>query len=227
MKESWDEIWGLRASIYSFLGYSLLDPIDGPNTVAFTKKFWNDFPIECANSQMKSGLDQLSNCSSKLEVLSAEEAKEQVLVEFANLFIGPGPKAPPWESLYRTSQRTYFGRTTFEIKEMLYSNGLESKRKNQQPEDHLGLELMLLSVLTDHLMKLEPDEQVSRIEEQISFIDEHLLSWIHELCNDAKENGTIGFYSGLIELIWGVLLWDRELLAEFVDSNERTKVPSI
>ena len=113
------------------------------------------------------------------------------------------------------------------MKQLLHTNGLESKRKNQQPEDHIGLQLMLLSVLSQQLIALEQDQQLSRVKEQISFIDEHLLSWIHELCRDAKENGTIGFYSGLIELIWGILQWDRELMQEFIESSEKTAVSSI
>lgn len=50
MKESWNEIWNLRTSLYSFLGNSLLEPIKEAEPVAFTRKFWVDFPLECANS---------------------------------------------------------------------------------------------------------------------------------------------------------------------------------
>ncbi len=215
-------------SLYEFFANSLLEPIQGPNKISFTKKFWGEFPVECANPQMESGLHQLLNCSSNLEVLSEEEAKELVMVEYTELFIGPGlPKAPPWESLYRTNEKIYFGWTTYQIKQLLNANGLESKRKDSQPEDHIGLELMLLSILSNRLPALERDQQLSGIREQISFIDEHLLSWIPELCRDAKENGTIGFYGGLIELIWGILIWDRELMQEFIDSSENVAVPSI
>ena len=228
MNESWNEIWSLRASLYSFFANHLLEPIQGPHTVVFTKKFWNDFPIESANSHIKSGLEQLMNCSSRLEVLSDEEAKEQVMVEYTSLFLGPGlPNAPLWESFYRTSEKIYFGRTTFEMKEVLYAHGLESKKKNQQPEDHLGIELMMMSVLSDQLTQFESEQQVSQIKEQISFMDEHLLSWIHELCRDAKEHGTVGFYGGFIELIWGVLLWDRELIEEFVESSKKAFVQNV
>ncbi len=228
MKESWNEIWSLRTSLYGFLANSLLEPLQGPHMVAFTKQFWKEFPVECANSQMEFGLEQLINCSSELEVLSEEEAKECVMVEYTELFLGPGlPKAPLWESLYRTKEKIHFGWTTYQMKQLLHNNGLESKRKNQQPEDHIGLQLMLLSVLSNHLTTLELDHQLSRTREQVLFLNEHLLSWIPELCRDAKENGTIGFYGGLIELIWGILLWDRDLLQEFIDSSEKAVVPSM
>jgi len=220
MKESWNEIWSLRTSLYGFLANSLLEPIEESEVLKRT--FWEQFPVECANGQMESGLEQLLNCTSKLEILSDVEAKEQVMVEYTELFIGPGlPSAPPWASLYRTNEKIHFGWTTYEMRQLLEKNGLESKRKDQQPEDHIGLQLMLLSVLTKELTTLEVDEQVVQVKEQISFIKEHLLSWIPELTRDAKENGTIGFYGGLIELIWGILLWDRELMQEFIDSSEK------
>lgn len=229
MNNSWDEVWKLRASLYGFLANSLLEPIQRKHPTAFSKKFWIDFPLEAANSQIKAGLEKLIDCSSYLEEFSDEEAVEKVMVEYTNLFLGPGmPKAPPYESFYRTPERLFFGSTAFEIKAVLYANGLESKRKYKQPEDHIGLELMLLSALSNKLMDVEVDMQVTGLKEQAAFIDQHLLSWINELCRDAKIHGSVGFYGGLIELIWGILQWDRELIEEFVASNEQNvTVPRI
>ena len=77
------------------------------------------------------------------------------MVEYTTLFLGPGvPKAPPCESFYRTSERIFFGSTSFEMKAALNAHGLESKRKYRQPEDHIGLELMFLSVLSNKLLGL-------------------------------------------------------------------------
>nr|WP_255585278.1 molecular chaperone TorD family protein [Virgibacillus sp. NKC19-3] len=105
------------------------------------------------------------------------------------------------------------------MKQLLNKYGLESKRKDKQPEDHLGLELLFLAKRSEQLHTLEPEKQNSVSEEQISFINKHMLSWIPELCSDANKHGNIGFYAGIIELIWGTLLWDTELLQEFVDSH--------
>ncbi len=225
MANSWNEVWNLRASLYGFLASSLLEPIQGQHTIVFSQKFWRDFPLEAANSQMQAGLEQLVNCSSYLEGFSDQEAIENVMVEYTSLFLGPGlPKAPPCESFYRTSERIFFGSTAFEIKATLYANGLEKMKKNKKPEDHIGLELMFLSTLSNKLPGIELSEQVWTLKEQASFIDHHLLSWIHELCRDAKLHGSIGFYGGIIELIWGILQWDRELIEEFVATNEQEVV---
>lgn len=216
MTGSLQEVWQLREKLYSFFGNCLLEPIDESNKVVLSRVFWNDFPLEPANEQMKSGLEQIMECTAKLEALPEEEAIQEVMVEYTALFIGPGrPKAPPWESVYRTPERLLFGWPTFDVRETMRHYGLEIRRKYQQPEDHIGLELMVLSVISEKLKESVSARQAPMIKEQIDFIDEHLLSWIPELCRDAKINGSIAYYGGLIELIWGVLLWDHELLKEF------------
>jgi len=221
MTNTWADIWELRASLYSVFANILLEPIQLENKAILTKEFWRDFPLEDANPQIKSGLEQLIASGDKLKELRTEKSIETVMVEYTELFIGPGvQKAPPWESFYRTNKRLFFGQPTYEMKEILYKYGLESKKKGRQPEDHIGIELLFISVLTEQLHKVELEEQISIIKEQITFIDNHLLTWIPELCNDAKEHGSVGFYGGLIELVWGTLLWDKELLAEFVTSHK-------
>ncbi|MEA5025808.1 Chaperone protein TorD [bioreactor metagenome] len=216
MTDSWKEIWQLRTKLYSFLGNCLLEPIQGPNEVALSRLFWEGFPIEPANAQMKSGLEQLINCLTHLEALPEKEAVQNVMLEYTALFLGPGrPKASPWESVYRTQAQVLFGWPTYEVREALSLNGVEMKGKYRQPEDHIGIELMLLSVVSGKLEKLGESQQGPLVQDQISFIDNHLLSWIGDLCRDAKLNGSTGYYGGLIELIWGMLLWDRELLEEF------------
>lgn len=232
MTKTWADVWNFRATLYGSLGKSLLEPIQKESKEILTRNFWCDFPLEVANPQLKSGLDQLIACTSKLEEQSTEEAIEKVMVEYTELFLGPGvPKAPPFESFYHSNKKLFFGQTTFEMKEILNKNGLESKRKDKQPEDHIGLELLFISVQTEQLHNLDVEKHVSIMKEQISFIDKHLLTWIPALCSDAKEHGSVGFYGGLIELVWGTLLWDKELLEEFVTSyeevNEKVLLKSI
>jgi len=141
------------------------------------------FPLEAENSQMKSGLEQLIRCTTNLEVLSEKEAIQKVLIEYTELFLGPSrPKAPPWESVYRTQEQVLFGWPTYEVREALSHIGLEIRSKNKQPEDHIGLELMFLSAVSENLQEPVISKDASIIKEQISFIDKHLLSWIPVLC---------------------------------------------
>lgn len=218
MTDSWQEVWRLRAKLYSFLGNCLLEPIQGSSVVALSAKFWEEFPLGPGNEHLQNGLEQLRQCTTKLDTLGEEEAIHQVMLEYTPLFLGPGrPQAPPWESVYRTSQNMLFGAPTFEVREALSHYGLEIRGKNKQPEDHIGLELMFLAAVSERLSEPVSEKHASYVREQIRFIDEHLLAWVPDLCRDAQNHGNVGFYGGLIELVWGILLWDKELLQEYLE----------
>jgi len=219
MMKSWTEVWAFRTKLYSFLANCLLEWIKEEDKEILTSQFWEDFPLVAANPQLEAGIDQLISCTSRLEKLSTKEALEKVAVEFTELFIGTArPKAPPIESFYFSNKRTIFNEKTVEMKDILNKHGLESTKKDKFPEDHLGLQLLLIAVKSEQLNTLDSDERRTAIKKQISFIDDHLLSWLPGICNDAKEHGQTGFYGGLLELIWGTLLWDKELLEEAAGS---------
>ncbi|MFA5535924.1 MAG: molecular chaperone TorD family protein [Bacillota bacterium] len=220
MALSWQEIWELRSRLYRFFGNCLLEPIRSENVEVLSQQFWLDFPCEAANEQMKSGLKQVLNCLVKLKGLEEKEVIEEVMVEYTSLFLGPGrPKAPLWESVYRTPEGVIFGPSTYAVREAMQQDGFETRGKNRQPEDHLGLELMFLAAVSEKIADSQVGSRYLIIQKQIHFIDEHLLSWINQLSKDANLHGDIGFYGGLIELIWGVLLWDKELLREYLESE--------
>jgi putative dimethyl sulfoxide reductase chaperone len=199
----------------------LLEPVHEENKEIVSEQFWRQFPLEAANEHIMSGLKQLVHCTSKLAEQDLRNSIEEVNVEYTKLFIGPGvPKSPPWESFYNTRKKLFFGTTAYVIKDLLSKQGLESKHSGRQPEDHLGLELLYLTILTEQVHNEDLQSQVNIIKDQLAFMDEHLLSWIPNLYDDAKINGSLGFYSGFIEVIWGTLLWDKELLEEFLAEYE-------
>ena len=51
---------------------------------------------------------------------------------------------------------------------------------------------------------------------QAEFIAAHPLDWIGDLARAAADHATAGFYAAVIGLVHGVLLWDRELLDEYL-----------
>ncbi len=75
---------------------------------------------------------------------------------------------------------------------------------------------MLLAAASEAAASLGDREWTSLARRQEMFIADHLLAWIEELERDAAANAKIGFYAALIGLVRGVLLWDRQLLIEYV-----------
>lgn len=221
MTSSWENVCALRTQLYCFLGDCLLASTPNEGAEFIQRNFWEQFPLEAANDRMKSGLERLIHCSESLEEMSISQASQAIQIEFTRLFIGPGqPVAPPWESVYRTPEKLLFGWPTLHVREAYQREGFEIKGKYQIPEDHMGLELMFLASASDALAKAIRNENKTiialAVERQTDFISSHPLLWIEDFFNDVNSSDSIGFYSGLIELIWGVLLWDLELLQEML-----------
>jgi len=123
--------------------------------------------------------------------------------DYLNLFTGTGnPLAPPYESVYRSKEHLMFDRQTSEVREFYRSYGWESKFKDKIPDDHLGIELLFLTLMIEKY--LEFDDHVCEKEmrnEIVRFIDQHLLSWVSKWNADIqKYSVTIG-YKGVATLI--------------------------
>ena len=179
--------------------------------------FWEKFPLAPANEEMKASLDNLVRCTGSLETRPPEEALEKLQLEYATLFLGPdGGKAPPWESLYRTPERLLFGPPAGQVREAMRRFGVEVAAKYQVPEDHLGLELILLAAAAEAAAGQDGKVCGDHARAQLAFIEAHPLAWIADLERDAAAHSETGFYPAIIGLVRGVLLWDRELLGEYI-----------
>jgi putative dimethyl sulfoxide reductase chaperone len=222
MNISWEEVCDVRTQVYGFMGTRLLEPIQIEDVSILQRNFWEMFPLATANAKMKSGLEKLIQCTEQLGKYPVSQALQLTQIEYTHLFHGPGqPKAPPWESVYRTPERLLFGWPALHVREAYLQEGFEITLKNRQPEDHMGLELIFLASVSGVLGKTlnaKNNQAASAIiKRQKEFITSHPLTWISDFSCDAFINESIGFYSALIELIWGVLLWDSELLGDMLN----------
>ncbi|TMN22228.1 TorD/DmsD family molecular chaperone [Lentibacillus cibarius] len=220
MTQSWTEVWYFREALYNSIATWFLEGVTADRKDLVTQQYWHQFPVGSANSHIQSGLEHLIETTGILEKQDADQAIEQVMTEYTTLFLGPGiPKAPIVESFYLEDQ-LFFGPSTVAMRQLLSKYGLESKMKDRHPEDHLGIELLFLSYQSQAFTTLDEKECVNLAQEQIAFITDHLLTWIPNLHSKTVEHGDVGFYSGIVELLWGILLWDTELLQEYSDSHE-------
>ena len=219
MEPSWQEVALFRAGLYRFLGHCLLEYPQAGRQALLQPDFWRNFPLAPANDAMGAALDKLVGVTHGLQAKSQDEALESVQTEYTDLFLGAGePKAPPWESLYRTPEKLMFGSPAFQVREAMTRFGVEAAEKYRQPEDHLGLELMLLAAASEAASLREESDWRESARLQAEFIAAHPLGWIGDLEKDAAAHGAVGFYAALLGLTRGVLQWDSELLREYVSS---------
>lgn len=213
---SWAEVWHLRTNLYAFLGNSLLHAMSETRRAGLDESFWREFPLEPANEEMGAALDDLQRIVCELGQIDGEQALRRVVVEYTQLFIGPGaPKVPLWESLYRPGASFLFGQPTFDMRTLLRERGLALGEGVYQLEDHLGVELLYLSAVSEQFIHSIPSGD--DVSQQILFIEQHPLAWIGQAQQKAAESMTVGYYAALLKLVYGVLLWDCELLHEYME----------
>lgn len=138
---------------FAFIGNSLLKPMSQTEEVGLEPAFWAQFP-DFGDERVTAALAALGDFAVRAQERqgAGENVVERVSVEYTKLFIGPPrPAAAPWETFYRgdgsTEVAVGFGQATFEMRELLRRNGLAVSNENNQYADHMGIELLLLSVL--------------------------------------------------------------------------------
>jgi TorA maturation chaperone TorD len=165
--------------------------------------FWSqgilkNLPVSSSNPKFMKAAAQLHQ-SVDDKMSTAALMKE----DYLNLFIGTGnPLAPPFESVYRSKDHLMFDKQTSEVREFYNSYGWESKFKGKIPDDHLGVELLFLTLLIDKY--LEFDDAICNSEMRIEirrFINEHLLSWIPDWNRNIQKHANTLSYKGIGTLI--------------------------
>lgn len=140
----------------------------------------------------------------------------KVQEEYQRLFVGPGPLvAPPWESYYRSKEHLLFEEWTFQAREQYHRFGLQNIMENNEPDDHLLLELEFMIFLTNACL-LEPNMNriIDLIASQIHFIEDHLAVWIPYFCKKIIENTTSQLYLGAAMMLEDFLNFDLQTLYE-------------
>jgi TorA maturation chaperone TorD len=171
------------------------------------------------DEQMARGLRLLSASLEPWRGGVSDLGLERLQGDHCQLFIGSGmPMAPPWESFYRTEEGLMISSHTLDVRAFYERFGLVSERKEQEPEDHIGLELEFMACLCDrhgeHLRKGDVGEAAVAVQAQRDFLDEHLLRWVSRFCGEVDRCAWTDFFRGMAQLTEGFVAWDRRLLGE-------------
>lgn len=157
------------------------------------------------NSSYEKGLEHLS----RLEKYYRKDKKialEKLTSEYNYLLIGPHKlPAPPWESVYRTTERLLFQESTLEVRRYYLNHSFIPAEYPHVADDHLALELDFmanLSSMTEKAYEEQDMEQVLQLlDEQKSFLKEHLLLWVPEFAERIQESPTLYLYPNMATML--------------------------
>jgi TorA maturation chaperone TorD len=176
-------------------------------------------PLVSGNEHIRRGLQTLSASLEPFKQGVSDQDLERLQWDHFRMFIGSGmPQAPPWESVYRTKERSMFGPHTFEVRSFYERFGLVSERRDREPEDHIGLELEFMAYLSGRhgacLRRGDPEEAATSLQAQRDFLGDHLLPWAPQFCQDVSRSAESDFFVGVAYLTEGFLTWDDRFLRE-------------
>ncbi len=149
----------------------------------------------------------------------SQDLTEDLAIEYAKLFIGPGPHISPHESIIaevQGSEGGLWGKKTVEVKKFIESAGFNYEPKFTGLPDHVSAELEFMQKLAETQAGLLSEGEAERADwcqrVQKKFIDEHLVTWVPKLCDAIVEKAEIPFYAQIAEITKSFLEFDQRIV---------------
>lgn len=136
-----------------------------------------------------------------LQKVAQNYSDQDLLVEYARLFIGPFHiPAPPYSSMY-FPEKTLMSNVTLWVMEMYKYAGLNFDKSTNDLPDHIVVETQFLYYLLFSITKElenQEHEKVERIYDLLQhFVESHFKIWVPAFCDSIIENTENGFYKNL------------------------------
>lgn len=201
----------VRQNFYQFLQFLFFKPLSA-TTISELKDQGSFQGLQELN-QGGEYLYQFFNRVTESELQEAEE-------EFNRLFLGPGMiVAPPWESVYRSKEQLLFDESTYQVRRCYHEFGLEFVRENNEPDDHITIELeFLMHVNNLCLQEADFAKLDVLLDHQIDFLDQHIRQWIPAFCAKITKNTDSLLFKGAALLLEDFIESDYESLIEIKEA---------
>jgi TorA maturation chaperone TorD len=186
------------------------------------------FPFAEENHLIQEGIS-LATHFLEQNASSLDELLGRLRWDYTRLFIGPEKlPAPPWESVYLSRDRLLFQKQTMEVRRLYRKFGYIPINYPHEADDHLGLELDFLFKLAsrtrEDIDQRKFDSALDLLQEQFSFLEEHLLKWVPAFVEDVHEAAETSFYQGLVKILHGYLEQDRIVIDELAKTIRQVSV---
>jgi len=145
------------------------------------------------------------------------ELLENLAVEYARLFIGPGKHISPHESVHHKRDDGQWGQlwgsSTAEVKRIIESAGLSYQPEYTGLPDHISVELEFMQQVTLAEEKAWEDGDkklaFACLENEKKFIEEHLAEWIPDFCDKVINQAESPFYRVMAELTQKIVEFEK------------------
>ncbi len=150
-----------------------------------------------------------------------DKALERLSSEYTHLLIGPNKlPAPPWESVYLSKEHLLFQESTLKVRQAYLKHNFIPAEYPHVADDHLALELDFmanLSKMTEEACAGQDNSRVLELlQEQKSFLTEHLLAWVPEFADRIQKSPTMYLYPAMAKMLNEFLHIHLEVIEEIL-----------
>jgi TorA maturation chaperone TorD len=208
-----------RAQVYQILSLIYARPLDEKFLGLLRAWVMLQLRSETFPQTMKSGFRKIDVCLEELGSEGPAEALATLCTEFTRLFRGLNrfqSPPPPYESVY-TDGGLVYGPSTDRVAQ--WYRRFHLRAHNNEPPDHISLELDFMRFLCEREARAWQIEKKARdlLEEEDTFLYDHLASWMPTFCQNIRTFDTTGFYSGLADVTEGWICCDQEIVKGLLD----------
>lgn len=206
-----------RASVYGLLAE------------VFRSEPSSSFLEHLHHPSIESTLDSLG-CSLWEEVPQSSHVQlgEDLALEYTKLFIGPGPRISPHESMHVDArfgeERELWSEETVKVKKFMQAAGIEISDGFIGMPDHITAELEFMQQLLDAETKAwvdgEDDLAFNILMIQERFYNDHLSRWVGTFCDKVIEFTMHPFYKQFAEVTKGFIAFEKETLNELLGGRD-------
>lgn len=126
---------------------------------------------------------------------------EQMAVEFARLFLGPGKHISPHESVQGTRDGTLNNDATVRVRRFIEATGFQLATASKRYPDHICSEFEFMEALISKQIDALTDGDIEEAEIsqmlQEEFLQRHLRQWVPGFCSRVEQSAELALYKGL------------------------------
>ncbi len=154
---------------------------------------------------------------------------EDLAVEYARLFVGPGKHISPHESVQHQRDDGQWGQlwgeSTAQVKKIIESSGLEYKTEYTGLPDNISVELEFMQqVILREEQAWQADDKETAVlcqKNEKKFIDEHLFCWIPDFCEKVIKAAELPFYREMAKLTRAFIEFEKQELNKLKEDKRK------
>ncbi len=155
-----------------------------------------------------------------------DQALEQLGVEYARLFLGPGPHISPHESVFAEldgGEGGLWGKRTVAVKKFIETAGFDYNSQFTGLPDHISVELEFMQKLAEAEAEKWREGESDRarwcLAVQRKFFEDHLMQWVPDFCDQVIEKAQMPFYGEMAALTKDFVSFDQRQVMQNMSAD--------